>query len=300
MSTRQREISARARDALLGPFVADAASAGLHWIYDTDEVRRRGGDTPEFQPPGGNTYHAQRSLGQLTHYGDHALVMLESLVARGGLDTEDYRRGFVERFGAAAYDGYRDHATNDLLTSGRGADDNEAGCFTKLAALVVRFLNDPELEPRLEAAVRVTHNNTQAVRYSLAAATAVRTAILGASPQAAVAAVAERRGGATAAAARKALEANSDVVAFAVETGQNCPVPNAFPVALQAVLHGPDFKAVVRNSILSGGDSSGRLFVAAAIRGAADGVPADWLKKLADRARIEELTDRLLEQSGLA
>lgn len=295
----ERQLADRGRDALLGPFVADAASAGLHWIYDADEVRRRGGDAPEFQPPGGNTYHAKRSLGQLTHYGDHALVMLESLVAQGDLDTEDYRRRLKERFGAAEYEGYLDHATQDLLASGKGADDNQAGCFAKVAALVVRFLDDSELESRLEAAVRVTHDNTQAVRYSLAAATAIRASILGSGPPAAVAAVVER-GGATAAAARRALEAPGDVVAFALETGQSCPVPYALPVALQAVLHGPDFKAMVRNSILSGGDSSGRLLVAAAIRGATDGVPADWLNRVTDRARIEELAGCLLGQSGLA
>jgi ADP-ribosylglycohydrolase len=296
----QRELATRARDALLGPFVADAASAGLHWIYDTDEVRRRGGDTPEFQPPEGNTYHARRTTGQPTHYGDHALVMLESLVAQGDLDAEDYRTRFVARFGGDDYDGYLDHATQDLLSSGHGADDNQAGCFPKLPALVVRFLNDPELDARVETAVCVTHDNLQAVRYSLAAATAIRAAILGASPQAAVAAVVERgESGATTVAARQALAAGPDVVAFALGKGQSCPVPNAFPVALQSALHGSDFRAMVRQSILSGGDSTGRLWVAAAIRGATDGVPADWLGKLADRARIEELAGRLLAQAGL-
>ncbi|MHC4548323.1 MAG: ADP-ribosylglycohydrolase family protein [Planctomycetota bacterium] len=289
----------RARNAVLGPFVADAAAAGLHWIYDVDEVRRRGGDAPEFQPPRENPYHSRRGVGRFTHYGDHALVALESLVARGDLDTEDYRQRLLERFGAPDYDGYLDHATKDLLASGRGADDNQAGCFAKLPVLVARFLEDPELEPRLEEAIRTTHDHAHAVRYGLAAATAIRAAIRGAGPAGAVAAVAEGRG-ATAALARTALEADRDVVAFAVRTGQTCPVPHALPVALHAALHGPDFRAAVRQSILSGGDSAGRLFVSAAIRGATDGVPPGWLARVADRARIEELTDRLLDQAGLA
>ena len=53
----------RARNAILGALVGDAAATGLHWIYDTDEVRRRGGTTPEFQPPAQNPYHARRSVG---------------------------------------------------------------------------------------------------------------------------------------------------------------------------------------------------------------------------------------------
>ena len=50
----------RGRDAILGAIVADAAAVGLHWVYDVDEVRRRGGGEPEFRPPGENKYHARR------------------------------------------------------------------------------------------------------------------------------------------------------------------------------------------------------------------------------------------------
>ena len=293
-------IRLRAMHAILGTFVADAAAAGLHWIYDVDEVRRRGGAKPEFQPPAANQYHAKRQTGEFTHYGDHALVVLESLVECGDFDPDDYRKRLIARFGAADYGGYLDHATKDLLATGKGSDDNQAGCLVKLPAMVARYLEDPELEERVEAAVRVTHDNAQAVRYCRAAAAAIRTAILGANAQGAVAAVVERRTarGSTAALAEKALDAPDETVAFALEMGQNCPVPNAMPVALHASLHGPDFKTVVRNSILSGGDSAGRLFLAAAIRGATDGVPQDWLEKVVGHRRIQELTERLLEQAG--
>ena len=97
----------------------------------------------------------------------------------------------------------------------------------------------------------------------------------------------------------KVLGADADMVAFALATGQTCPVPNAFPVALHAALLARDFKDAVRASIWSGGDTSGRLYVTAAIRGATDGVPEDWAARLAGRAEIGGLIERLLEKAAL-
>ena len=286
----------RAFGAIMGAFVADAASAGLHWIYDVEEVRRLAAQSPEFRSLEKNPYHNRRRSGQLTHYGDHLCVALESLVERGGLDVEHYRMRYRERFGAADYDGYLDHATKRLLDTGVGADDDQAGCFTKLPALVACYLHDPELEARLDEGIRATHDNADAVRYGVAAALGIRAAILGASPEDAVAAAAV--GGAEEL-ARAALAAGPDHVAFALQAGQQCPVRNAFPTALHAARVATGFKETVRQSILAGGDSAGRLFVAAAIRGAADGVPLDWLGRLETRPEMEQLAWTLLDQAGL-
>ena len=68
---------------------------------------------------------------------------------------------------------------------------------------------------------------------------------------------------------------------------------------MHAALVAHDFKHAVRGSILSGGDTSGRLFVTAAIRGAVDGVPEEWLERMDQRDRIEELTTKLLDASAL-
>ena len=83
---------------------------------------------------------------------------------------------------------------------------------------------------------------------------------------------------------------------LAAEHGQSCPLPKSFPVALHAALHGATFADCVRDSIRSGGDTAGRLFLTAAIRGATDGIPEAWLARLARREEIERLTDALLER----
>ncbi len=286
MDTRER-----ARGAILGALVGDAAAMGLHWVYDTDEARRRGGAAPEFLPPG--QYHARRHAGDFTHYGDHAMVVLESLAETGRLDLDDYKRRMLARFGDRAYDGYLDKATKWLVATRTGADDDQAGCFAKLAPILAVHLDDPERDARLEAAIRVTHDNDLAVECGLAAAAAIRAAILGANPHGAVAAAVER-GGEGGRLARMALDAGKDHLAFARKTGQACPVGRSLPLALHAALSGPDYAAAVRGTILAGGDSAGRLLVAGAIRGATDGVPDAWLARLRDRARIEGLLGPIL------
>ncbi|MFI5402438.1 MAG: ADP-ribosylglycohydrolase family protein, partial [Planctomycetota bacterium] len=212
---------------------------------------------------------------------------------RGRLDLDDYKSRMLARFGDPAYEGYLDKATKSFLATGKGADDDQAGCFSKIAPIVARYLDDPELDARLEAAIRVTHDHPKAVACGLAAATAIRAAILGANPHGAVAAAAER-GGEAGALARLALDGPPDHVVFATKTGQACGVPQAFPVALHAALHGPDFAESARATILAGGDSAGRLLVTGAMRGATDGVPEGWLKRLAERPRVDALLDRLL------
>jgi ADP-ribosylglycohydrolase len=283
----------RARDAILGSFLADAAALGLHWNYDQKDLQAKGGDQPEFYDPSGNQYHSRRKVGEFTHYGDHALVALESVAENGELDAEDYLRRYVARFGDAKYDGYVDHATQDLLKANKGADDNQAGAFVKLPVLVARYLEDSEFEARIEEAIRVTHDNTQAVRYGVAAACAIRAAIRGANAEEAVDSVCKPSKAIEHFLAR-VMEAGPDMAAFAIEAGQTCPVPNSLPTALHEALHGGDFAGTVRGSILSGGDTSGRLFVSAAIRAATDGIPADWWEKVAAKEQIEALTDRLL------
>jgi ADP-ribosylglycohydrolase len=291
-------VRARARGAVLGALVGDAAAAGLHWIYDQAEVGRRGGGAPEFHPLASNPYHARRQAGQPTHYGDHALLTLESLASRGRLDLDDCRRRFLARFGDPAYDGYLDRATKLLLKTGRGAPDDQAGCFARLAPVVARHLDDPELDARLEALIRATHDHDDAVRCGCAAASAIRAAILGAPPHGAVAAAVERGGTAGALARRALAAAGRDHLAFALEAGQACPVQQSLPVALHAALTGRDFVASSRATILAGGDSAGRLLVAGAIRGATDGVPDSWLARLAERPRIESLVERLLDRDA--
>eukprot|EP00928_Gymnodinium_smaydae_P064287 TRINITY_DN47671_c0_g1_i1.p1 TRINITY_DN47671_c0_g1~~TRINITY_DN47671_c0_g1_i1.p1 ORF type:complete len:293 (+),score=41.16 TRINITY_DN47671_c0_g1_i1:27-905(+) len=95
-------VVARARGAVLGCLVGDAAATPVHWVYDPAKLAahvagaKRG---PAFCDPPGNSFYTTRP-GGLSCYGDQTLVLLESLVECGGrLDVEDYSRRLASKFG---------------------------------------------------------------------------------------------------------------------------------------------------------------------------------------------------------
>ena len=109
----------------MGALVADAASLGLHWIYDPARIEEVAGEAPEFVEPDiahyrgvtGYFAHGAKQAGDSTHYGEQMLVCLRSLAAMGGeLDTTDYERRFFDSFGpGGAWVGYIDYATRVTL-----------------------------------------------------------------------------------------------------------------------------------------------------------------------------------------
>ena len=97
---------ARARNAILGAAVADAAALGMHWIYSQRRIQAP--DAPEFREPAESDYadgvgyfaHAGKGAGDLSQYGEQMLVMLRSLANTGGrYQRVDYTEAFRRHFG---------------------------------------------------------------------------------------------------------------------------------------------------------------------------------------------------------
>ena len=128
--------------------VADAATMGLHWIYDQARLAEVGGDTPEFTPPtpahfdGVPAYfaHANRRNGQPSQYGEQLRVMLMALSQTDGrFDLPTYVAAFRGHFGyGGAFVGYIDGATRGSLDNYRRADEDAMA-----AAHAVAFEGDP-------------------------------------------------------------------------------------------------------------------------------------------------------------
>ena len=72
-------------DIILGSLIGDALALGPHWIYDQAVIRHKLGHLTTYQAPI-TTYHAGKTAGDLTHYGDQTLVLLRSLAETGGFD----------------------------------------------------------------------------------------------------------------------------------------------------------------------------------------------------------------------
>ena len=185
------ESKTRRRNAILGALVADAASLGLHWVYDQQRIREVAPDTPEFRTPTPADYegvrgyyaHGHKVAGDLSHYGEQALVLLRSLVANGGrYEKTKYEDVFLEHFGYGGnYIGYIDHPMRDALDNLARAehealkrseaipfdgDDNTKHRMITKVLSNIRQASGAKLREKVEQAVRQTHDDDKMVAYA--------------------------------------------------------------------------------------------------------------------------------------
>lgn len=124
-STRMHDRKAMSTAALAGGWVADAASLGVHWLYNSERIEEVGGRTPEFLPPRADYYtkgfgyfaHEGKRVGDVSHYGAATGVLTDSLLANdGNLDIRDYQRRFRSFFGPGGqWQGFIDNPTRITL-----------------------------------------------------------------------------------------------------------------------------------------------------------------------------------------
>jgi|EP01046_Picozoa_sp_COSAG06_P020000 hypothetical protein len=292
-------IQRRAAAAVVGGFVADAATAGLHWIYDMAELQQRlatsVSGSPEFHEPPACPYYDYPS-GSLSPYGDEALVLLRCMCASdngeagGELEPVEFAGALFEW--AKEYregGGFIDHATQGFLTNmlaGQGwpqcgAEDKQANCLGKVAMVVARYAGTGELANKVTEAVRVHQNHDQAVSFAVAAALLLEQVVLGSSLPAALE-LSKASMDAGALAAVEAAEAagalsTADMLgglghqlmpgeSKAALVGRSCGFPQAFSGSVHAILGARgDYARGVRANILAGGDNCCRAGLVGAV-----------------------------------
>ena len=298
---------------LLGSYIADAATLGLHWIYDTDVIKERvrvSGGSPVFLPPTEDHYHGMKTVGDMTQYGESTRVLHQSLLRTGGkLDIEDYQKGFVANFGpGGSYVGYIDKPTKitlQNLSNGHltpsGADDDQNPAASKLPPLILATLNqDIDLDLEVEKAVRVTNNNDKAVHYAQIVATTLKitlsTGILLSSLNAGQKKAADE----ARALIDEALNTdNKDSIDIAGRFGRACSLHQSIPTAFHILSHTTSFQEAIELNIFAGGDSAGRAPFIGAMMGAVHGIgtekgiPLSWLVKM------NQSTDLISESEAL-
>jgi len=177
---------------ILGALVADAATMGLHWIYDQNQIAKIAPDDPAFVAPDPAHYsgvpgyfaHAARTNGQNSQYGEQLKVMRSALAAGdGAFNAQKFITAFQAHFGyGGAYVGYIDHATRESLNAYQAASagalakgravpwDGDPSVthamVTKALALTQQFTGDT-LRRKFEEAVRITHDADATVAYGL-------------------------------------------------------------------------------------------------------------------------------------
>jgi len=312
----------RLRGAVWGQFVGDAAALGVHWIYDLSELSARfPGGVFGFEAPAAGDYHQSKTPGDLTHYGDGALLLLESIAEYGSFDPRAFGNRFIETFGSAHYPDYLDWATKGTLKNytrftesnspgdydfQQGADDAEAATASRLAGLAVRYWRDRDLAATIESLTRVCQNNQRAIGYMKYHGLLLVELFLGHDAHEAienammkVAPLTPRLSTELRQQTKKVLaETGKEVTEATLEFGQACPLPQSFPSALHAFLkHSNDFETAILANLRAGGDNAGRGAMLGSWLGAhlgVDAIPQQWRTRLTAAPRISAALDKIL------
>lgn len=316
------ELNDRIAGMVWGQFIGDALCMGTHWIYNLADLAEFYPNLRGFEAPRPGHYHHSKQPGDFTHYGEAALLLLESVAAQGKLDTNDYGRRFIAHFADPSYTGYLDSATRGTLentptnAAGEpipefdfqcGADDDQLATATSIAPVIACYHASPELEEQVSRVTRVRQNHPRSIAYMQVHAKILRELLLGTDLHSAVHRIQE-----TAAKdpqfgeelairfrdvfARKHLTTTEATA----QLGQSCPLQNSFPAALVAVIQTPnEFAPTLLRILAAGGDNAGRAAMAGTWLGAHLGIaaiPIELREKLRHRERIEVAIDKLLRR----
>ena len=315
-------LESRIRGMIWGQLIGDAFCLGTHWIYNLHDLKTFYPELRGFEAPRPGHYHEAKAPGAFTHYGDAALLLLESVAESGKLDVVDYGKRFVAHYGGADYKGYLDSATRGTLenasvdANGRvadgfafqsGADDDQMATATSLAPVVAHYHGSLELGDRVAEVTRVRQNHSRSIAYMETYAQIPDRAFARHRPAQRGASGPGNCGQASRVTVRNWRQRFKDVferkhLDTSVATGQlgqSCPLKNSFPAALLAVIQTPDeFSDTLRRIAAAGGDNAGRAAIAGALLGAhlgIDAIPETMRQKILDEDRIEAAIEKVIE-----
>lgn len=295
-------MKSKEKGMILGSFVGDAMALGPHWVYNTNVIDKKYGRVEQYLDPLAG-YHKGKHKGDFTHYGDQALLLLESVSASSGFDRSAFARTWQAFFDD--YQGYRDKATQttlenmtaggNLLESGSASDD--LGGAARIAAIL--YAHSQDLESAITAAVHQTalsHNNPEVLTATDFFVRLVIRALAGEKPSTVIPDLAENQFQDTELAEFVEMGMASqgkDTRTVIAEFGQMCSVEAATPGAIHLIVsYENDFKEALVQNVMAGGDSAARGMFVGMVLGAylgIDAIPSEWLATLNARERIEEL-----------
>ncbi len=295
-----------ARAATAAAFAADSLALGAHWIYDTAQIDEKIGRVDRLLPPPDGGFHAGKKAGEFTHYGDQALLLLESVAENDGFSLEAFSRSWRDFF--AGYGGYFDHATTETLegfSAGKGPEEagsgsTDLGGAARIAALVCAYQSDLDaLAAAARAQTAMTHRAEPVVRAAEFLARVVHRVLAGSAPVEAVKTVRDEgfgKGDFGMWIEDGLASAGKDTRRVVAGFGQHCAVMAALPSVVHLVASYPeDLETALVENVMAGGDSAARGMAAAMILGAHLGpkaIPDSWLTGLAVKDRLASLLNR--------
>lgn len=293
--------------AILGALVADAASLGLHWLYDPAriaQIEKSKGlvflqpDASDYAGVSGYFAHGKKQAGDSSAYGELCLLMLRHIARHGGFYRTDYQAEYRSYFGpGGGYHGYIDSPTRLTLQTllplkpedfplESGADDDQFAALAALPAIVATHDESHDaLKAKIEQAVRLTNNNDTAVAAAQYAGCALLAILQGQSTGQALSDALSCVDEKLAALVEEALQMGMlDSAAVAKRFGSACHVLEGLPVIAHIARYAPDYRTAIEENIRIGGDSCGRSIILGAImaaytaqqNGQIASIPLEW------------------------
>lgn len=279
---------------LLGSFVADALSLGVHWIYDVNELSNKFGYVSDYYAPGFDSYHPKKQAGEQSHVGDQALRLAKFLSRYRAWSAESFIMDWLTMW--ADYGDYFDHATKATLqniedgkapTAAASESDELAGA-ARIAPLVAFYADKPEadaVKACLEQTL-LTHASEASEEATVFLAMAAYRIVNGAPLEATLRETAPEW------ALKKADDVLAlDAVAAIAQLGQSCPLPAALPAVIYLALkHGDDLPKAFSENAMAGGDNCARALALGMLLGAAhgaDAIPEPWQNGLLAKDLID-------------
>ena len=290
-------------DAMVwGAFCADALALGPHWVYNTHVIDAKFGTVESYKAPL-TSYHAGKSAGDLTHYGDQMLTLLEYLGSHPEFDPE----GFTQHLRAffSSYAGYFDQASKATLSNlaeGKrfpqcGSASEDLGGAARIAPLVFRYRRNPEaLWDAVRAQTAATHNHDMVIRAAELFSRTTLHVLAGLDPRAALTTALGESSALVplSAMVEQGLASTSQDTRTAIAGfGQMCSLSAALPATVHLIAtYAGDFKQALIANVMAGGDSAARGMLAGMVLGAhlgLEAIPAAWRQELIAGPRIAQL-----------
>ena len=293
-------------NALLGAYIADAATLGVHWLYDPDRIAHLGQalwrepDPSDFEGAKGVFVHHGKHMGDISQYGAQMRAMIRTL-ARGPFDANTYHEEFGAAFGPGGWwHGYIDKATKGTLANinaektPTGANDDQIPALSGLPALIAAGAAS---DTCAQAMAQISNHDTTAA-YAPAAIEALRAVFAGQSIAEALASGVDAALPAARDSLAAALASTDDPVAYAGDVGRACPLPQTLPVAFQIAASARGYTEAVETNARVAGDNCGRAIFLGALFGAGDPPPALWAARLREGPALAAEIDALARTHG--
>ncbi|GLE04357.1 hypothetical protein PINS_up013287 [Pythium insidiosum] len=308
-------VKQRAVAAVIGGFVADAATMGLHWIYDADKMKElvAAAPHPEFHEPPACPFY-QYPSGVFSPYGDEIFPLLKDVAARGSFDPAEF--ALVSYREAKAYTGRLNGVFRELVRKGDAgetypnlaSESKDLHGGIKVPILIAKYAADtPTLITKVKEATRVHEIGAECEESAVAVALLLQQVVNGVSIPDAIAALAsnEHVGSTTRTLVEEVITAVKskqfeDATAAIAQFGKSCTLPGVLKGSLFVLLTSSGYENALRANMVAGGDNCSRSIIIGAVTAAAaagnggSGIPVEWTKKTKHYDVVKTLAEQLV------